>query len=178
MATDYPPEPPSNKNLLLSLIATLKEDIFEFKAEFDENYSEFQRLELNREQVIEKFNFNLEKNGRAKELWIDSKSLIFEIELFAITKPDDDINATNRDIKEIVDLCGLDPLTSLKPQSFKFFIKAVETINLGSDYFSTFLHLNMTFLLFLEIFLRLINALLKDILSTISTFSNLHSNLF
>jgi hypothetical protein len=36
----------------------------------------------------------------------------------------------------------------------------------------------MTYLLFLEIFLRLINALLKDILSTISTFSNLHSNLF
>jgi hypothetical protein len=139
MATDDPPEPPSNKDLLLSLIATLKEDFFDFKAEFDENYSEFQRLELNREQVIEKFNFNLEINGRAKELWIDSKSLIVAIELFATTKPDDDINATNPYIEEIVDLCGLDPLASLKPQVFKIFIKSVtKATNCREDFSKLF----------------------------------------
>ena len=140
MATDDPPEPPSNKDLVLSLIATLKEDIFEFKAEFDENYSEFQRLELNKEQVIEKFNFNLEKNDLAKKYWADSKSRIVAIELFATTKPDDDINATNPYIEEIVDLCGLDPLTSLKPQAFKFFIKAVtKATNFKEDFSKLFL---------------------------------------
>ena len=123
--TDDPPIEAPIKDLLLALIATFKEDIFEFKAKFDENNSEFQRLELNKEQVIEKFNMCLEENGDAKSLWNEANARILDLNFFASTKPVFDLIASSSEIKRCIRFAGFDILNNLHDEAFKFFIKTV-----------------------------------------------------
>jgi hypothetical protein len=172
-----PKEPPI-KDVLLSLIAIFKEDIFEFKANFDEDYSEFQRLELNKEQVIEKFNMCLEENVDAKSLWNDAKSRIIYLEFFATTKPLVDIIASSSEIKRCIRFAGFDILNNLHDEAFKFFIKTVANSIQSKVDFGMFNIFLIHYIYILEDSLSVLLSSLEKILAIISTHSNVLGNFF
>lgn len=127
-------EPPM-KDLLLAFIAILKEEIFEFRAEFDESCSEFINLGLSKDKVIAMFKKHLEDYPLFKQYWVDSKTIILQLESFAKSKRKQDIDAARFHVKKCIKYFGLDYSNILNGEAFKFFIKAVTRINQDSDYF-------------------------------------------